>query len=166
MPATNPEFSGARKWTLSTRAATNGDPIAERKRQKLEEGKNKGSKTVLTQKKVTTTASKNATTTRKAAPKSPSVDVEGSKIDSGDDDTVEGPVPEIIIIGDNKDTTNRGFCSLMKTGWPEYLIPSPHMVSQDVRNVFVMVRKRITKMLQVSSTFIYLFNEIIYKNIK
>ena len=104
MPATNPEFSGARKRTLSTRAATNGDAIAERKRQKLEEGNNKGSKTALTQKKVTT-ASKNATTTRKAAPKSPSVDVEGSEIDSGDDDTVEGPVPEIIIIGENEDTT-------------------------------------------------------------
>ena len=107
MPTTNPEFSGACKQTLSTRAATNGDPIAERKWQKLEEGKNKGLKAAVTQKKVTTMASKNVTTrstTRKAASKSPSVDVEGSEIDSGDDDTVEGPVPKIIIIGDNEDT--------------------------------------------------------------
>ena len=39
----------------------------------------------------------------------------------------------------------------MKTGRPEYHIPSPETVSRDVRNVFVNVRKRIAKMLQVSS---------------
>ena len=37
----------------------------------------------------------------------------------------------------------------MKTGRPEYPIPSPQTVSQDVRNVFVSVRKHIAKMLQV-----------------
>ena len=37
----------------------------------------------------------------------------------------------------------------MKTGRPEYYIPSPETISRDVRNVFVNVRKRIAKMLQV-----------------
>jgi hypothetical protein len=46
---------------------------------------------------------------------------------------------------------DRGFQSLMKTGRPEYHIPSPETVSRDVRNVFVNVRKRIAKMLKVSS---------------
>jgi hypothetical protein len=39
----------------------------------------------------------------------------------------------------------------MKTGRPDYPIPSPQTVSQDVRNVFVGTRKRIAKMLQVST---------------
>jgi hypothetical protein len=39
----------------------------------------------------------------------------------------------------------------MKTGRPEYHIPSPETVSRDVRNVFVNVRKRIAKMLKVSN---------------
>jgi hypothetical protein len=37
----------------------------------------------------------------------------------------------------------------MKTGRPDYPIPSPQTVSQDVRNVFVGAHKRIAKMLQV-----------------
>jgi hypothetical protein len=45
---------------------------------------------------------------------------------------------------------DRGFQSLMKTGRPEYAIPSPATVSRDVKKVFVEVRKRIAKMLQVS----------------
>ena len=40
---------------------------------------------------------------------------------------------------------------LMKTGRPEYHIPSPETVSRDVRNVFINVRRRIAKMLQVSN---------------
>lgn len=36
----------------------------------------------------------------------------------------------------------------MKTGRPEYYIPSPSTVSRDVKLVFVNVRKRIAKMLQ------------------
>lgn len=44
---------------------------------------------------------------------------------------------------------DRGFQSLMKTGRPEYHIPSPQTVSRDVKNVFVHVRKRIATMLQV-----------------
>jgi hypothetical protein len=39
----------------------------------------------------------------------------------------------------------------MKTGRPDYHIPSPQTVSRDVRNVFVGVRKRVAKMLQVST---------------
>ena len=50
---------------------------------------------------------------------------------------------------------DRGFRSLMKTGRPEYPIPSPQTVSKDVRNVFVSVRKRIAKMLQVSNVIIF-----------
>ncbi len=38
----------------------------------------------------------------------------------------------------------------MKTGRPDYHIPSPETVSRDVKNVFVCVRKRITNMLQVN----------------
>jgi hypothetical protein len=45
---------------------------------------------------------------------------------------------------------NRGFQSLMKTGRPEYYIPSPTTVSRDVKKVFANVRKRMAKMLQVS----------------
>jgi hypothetical protein len=44
---------------------------------------------------------------------------------------------------------DRGFQSLMKTGRPAYYIPSPETVSRDVKMVFVEVRKRIAKMLQV-----------------
>lgn len=47
------------------------------------------------------------------------------------------------IVNDTK------FQLLMKTGRPEYHIPSAETVSRDVKNVFVCVRKRIAKMLQV-----------------
>ncbi|KAG1861978.1 hypothetical protein C8R48DRAFT_583107, partial [Suillus tomentosus] len=43
---------------------------------------------------------------------------------------------------------NRAFQSLMKTGRPEYYIPSPSTVSRDVRLVFARTRKRVAKMLQ------------------
>jgi coproporphyrinogen III oxidase len=36
----------------------------------------------------------------------------------------------------------------MKTGRPEYHIPSEHTVSRDVKQTFVHARKRIAKMLQ------------------
>lgn len=36
----------------------------------------------------------------------------------------------------------------MKTGRPDYYIPSPSTVSRDVRLVFAQVRKRMAKMLQ------------------
>jgi coproporphyrinogen III oxidase len=36
----------------------------------------------------------------------------------------------------------------MKTGRPEYYIPSPTTVSRDVKQVFVNVRRRIAKMLR------------------
>lgn len=45
---------------------------------------------------------------------------------------------------------DRAFQSLMKTGRPEYYIPSPSTVSRDVRQVFVRTRQRVAKMLQVS----------------
>ena len=44
---------------------------------------------------------------------------------------------------------DRGFQKLMKTGRPEYYLPSPSTVSRDVQLVFVNARKRIAKMLQV-----------------
>src|SRR5277367_1392708 len=49
-----------------------------------------------------------------------------------------------------KIVTDRAFRSLMKTGRPEYPIPSAETVSHDVRNVFVNVRKHLAKILQVS----------------
>jgi hypothetical protein len=44
--------------------------------------------------------------------------------------------------------SDRGFQSLMKTGRPEYYIPSPTTVSHDVRRVFANTQKCIAKMLQ------------------
>ena len=49
---------------------------------------------------------------------------------------------------------DRGFQSLMKTGRPGYRIPSPMTVLRDVKEVFLRVRSRIAKMLQV---FFFLF---------
>src|SRR5438552_4035039 len=43
---------------------------------------------------------------------------------------------------------DHGFQCLMKTGRPEYYIPSPTTILRDVKQVFVNVRKRIAKMLQ------------------
>jgi hypothetical protein len=51
---------------------------------------------------------------------------------------------------------DRGFQTLMKTGCPEYHIPSPSTVSRDVKKVFVKARKRIANMLQVLSSSINL----------
>jgi hypothetical protein len=48
---------------------------------------------------------------------------------------------------------DRGFQSLMKTGRPDYYIPSPQTVSRDVKQVFVRCRQRIAKMLQVCQNF-------------
>lgn len=45
---------------------------------------------------------------------------------------------------------DRGFQSLMKTGRPEYYLPSPTTISHDVRLMFARTQKRIAKMLQVS----------------
>jgi hypothetical protein len=45
---------------------------------------------------------------------------------------------------------DRGFLMLMKTGRPEFYIPSASTVSRDVRLVFARARQRIGKMLQVS----------------
>jgi len=44
---------------------------------------------------------------------------------------------------------DQGFKNLMKTGRPEYHIPSRVTVAQDVRNVFKKTRERIGKMLKV-----------------
>ena len=44
---------------------------------------------------------------------------------------------------------DRGFRTLIKTGRPEYHLPSAETVSRVVRGVFIKVRQRIAKMLQV-----------------
>lgn len=41
----------------------------------------------------------------------------------------------------------------MKTGRPGYRLPSPQTVSRDVKSVFVNIRKRIAKSLQVGISF-------------
>jgi hypothetical protein len=46
--------------------------------------------------------------------------------------------------------SDRGFKNLMKTGRPEYYLPSPTTVSRDVRLVFARSRQRIAALLQVS----------------
>jgi len=43
-----------------------------------------------------------------------------------------------------------GFKVLMKTGRPEYYIPSPRTVARDVKHVFKATRKKISQMLRVS----------------
>ena len=43
-----------------------------------------------------------------------------------------------------------GFKNVMKTGRPEYYIPSQYTVARDVKQVFKKTRKWIAKMLQVS----------------
>jgi hypothetical protein len=43
-----------------------------------------------------------------------------------------------------------GFKVLIKTGRPEYYIPSPRTVAQDVNHVFKATRQKISKMLKVS----------------
>lgn len=45
---------------------------------------------------------------------------------------------------------DRGFRSLMKTGRPEYYLPSRFTISRDVKEVFIKVRKRIARVLQAS----------------
>jgi hypothetical protein len=44
----------------------------------------------------------------------------------------------------------------MKTGRPEYYIPSVPTVTRDVKQVFVKVRGRVAKMLQVRNQVSYL----------
>ena len=44
-----------------------------------------------------------------------------------------------------------GFRTLMKTGRPDCYIPSAETLSRDVKNVFVRIRARIAKMLEVKS---------------
>jgi hypothetical protein len=46
----------------------------------------------------------------------------------------------------------------MKTGRPGYRLPSPQTVSRDVKSVFLKVRKRIAKTLQVGLSFRLLLN--------
>jgi len=50
---------------------------------------------------------------------------------------------------------DRAFLSLMKTGRPGYQVPSPETVSRDVKKVFVRVRKRIGKTLQVGLSVLF-----------
>jgi hypothetical protein len=47
---------------------------------------------------------------------------------------------------------DRGFRSLMKTGRPDYYIPSPSTVARDVKAVFARARNRISKILKVCCT--------------
>ena len=49
-----------------------------------------------------------------------------------------------------QDCWRPGFLSLMKTGRPEYYIPSATTVSRDIRIVFAQMHARIGQMLQVS----------------
>ena len=53
-----------------------------------------------------------------------------------------------------KIVSNRGFQSLMKTGRPNYYIPSPSTISRDVKRVFVKCQERIVKMLKASQQFL------------
>lgn len=50
---------------------------------------------------------------------------------------------------------DRAFLSLMKTGRPDYKVPSPSTVSRDVKEVFANCRSRVAKMLQVSCCYLW-----------
>lgn len=50
--------------------------------------------------------------------------------------------------------SNTHFLMLMKTGHPEFYIPSPWTVSHDIQLVFVHTHEQIARMLMVSLTFI------------
>lgn len=45
---------------------------------------------------------------------------------------------------------DRGFRDLMKTGRPEYRLPSPATVSRDVKHVFVRMRSHLAAKLKVN----------------
>jgi hypothetical protein len=47
---------------------------------------------------------------------------------------------------------DNGFKTLMKTGRPEYYLPSRHTVARDVEKVFEKTHKKIAKMLQVCAS--------------
>jgi hypothetical protein len=49
-----------------------------------------------------------------------------------------------------KVVSDRAFVSLMKTGRPNLVLPSPTTVGRDVRNVFLNARRRFAIYLQVS----------------
>jgi hypothetical protein len=48
---------------------------------------------------------------------------------------------------------DKGFQMLMKTGRPEYYLPSPSTVARDVQLVFKCTREHIAKMTMVSINF-------------
>ncbi|KAF9029672.1 hypothetical protein BJ165DRAFT_1315297, partial [Panaeolus papilionaceus] len=72
----------------------------------------------------------------------------------------DGSLPEFFRVNGNgklsyshrqhtkTQTSDRGFKVLMKTGRPEYYLPSPRTVSRDVRTVFAKSRQRIAGILQ------------------
>jgi hypothetical protein len=45
---------------------------------------------------------------------------------------------------------DRAFISLIKTGRPDYQLPSPTTLARDVQNVFLNAKARMAKYLQVS----------------
>jgi hypothetical protein len=57
---------------------------------------------------------------------------------------------------------DRGFQFLMKSGRPEFYIPSRTTVSRDVKQVFVNARKRIAKILKVSTVVSHLTEQSAY----
>ena len=97
-----------RKRTLSTKSASNGDPHAERKRQKLDKMHKTGTKKALTKNKPTNTTSKKTAATGKVAkmaPEQPSVDVEEvPEMDNSDVDMHDNPAPspEFIEVDDDE----------------------------------------------------------------
>lgn len=50
---------------------------------------------------------------------------------------------------------DRGFQCLMKTGRPDYYIPSARTVSRDVKEIFIKCRQRIAKTLHVCELIQY-----------
>ena len=58
---------------------------------------------------------------------------------------------------------DRGFKLLMKTGRPEYYIPSASTVSRDVKLVFARTRERVSEMLQVILAFLCKREKLVLK---
>ena len=49
------------------------------------------------------------------------------------------------------------FVLLMKTGRPGYRLPSAATVARDVKHVFIEMRQRISTMLKVISTYLFVY---------
>ena len=56
---------------------------------------------------------------------------------------------------------DRGFLMIAKCGRPGFYVPSPTTVSRDVKAVFVSTRRRLARMLQVSTLSFHILTRLL-----